>query len=414
MNLSAFQTELDWIDSQQQAMLDATSELALINSGTLNVQGLARVGERLLKYSAPLEAEQKRIDLPPLEEINDRGELHNRSVGPAIRLRKHPQAERQILLCGHMDTVYSPEDPFQNLTWLNANRLGGPGVTDMKAGLVIMIHALLALESSPVAGELGWTVIFNPDEEVGSPCSDILITEAAHQAQLGLVFEPALPDCSFAAERKGSGNFTAVVRGRAAHAGRDIANGRNAVRALCDFISALDDLNGRRQGVTINPARLSGGGPLNQVPDLAVARFNVRTQQKDDEHWVRQQLNYLSAEINDREGLSLRIHGGFSRPPKQLTPAAQELSALLAECGSALDIPVRWTPTGGCCDGNNIAAQGIPVIDTLGAEGGCIHSSEEYLTVDSLSRRARLSALLLFSLAKGQLDYQLWPHLHNG
>ncbi|TCK08406.1 hydrolase [Marinobacterium mangrovicola] len=413
MNLSAYQDELDWIASQQQAMLNATSELALINSGTLNVDGIDRVGERLLQYCAPLEAEQKRIDLPPLEEIDERGELRNRPVGRAIRLRKNPQAERQILLCGHLDTVFSPEDPFQNLNWLNANRLGGPGVTDMKGGLVIMIHALMALERSVYARELGWTVIFNPDEEVGSPCSDILITEAAHQAQLGLVFEPALPDGSFAGERKGSGNFTLVMRGRAAHAGRDIGSGRNAVRALCDFISALDNLNGQREGVTINPARFHGGGPLNQVPDLAVARFNVRTRKREDEHWIQQQLNLLSAKINERNGLSLHIHGGFTRPPKQLTPAAHELSALLAECGSALDIPVRWTATGGCCDGNNIAAQGIPVIDTLGAEGGGIHSSEEFLIVDSLSRRAQLTALLLFSLARGQLDYQLWPQLNR-
>lgn len=413
MNLSAYQDELDWIASQQQAMLNATSELALINSGTLNVDGIDRVGERLLQYCAPLEAEQKRIDLPPLEEIDERGELRNRPVGRAIRLRKNPQAERQILLCGHLDTVFSPEDPFQNLNWLNANRLGGPGVTDMKGGLIIMIHALMALERSVYARELGWTVIFNPDEEVGSPCSDILITEAAHQAQLGLVFEPALPDGSFAGERKGSGNFTLVMRGRAAHAGRDIGSGRNAVRALCDFISALDNLNGQREGVTINPARFHGGGPLNQVPDLAVARFNVRTRKREDEHWIQQQLNLLIAKINEREGLSLHIHGGFTRPPKQLTPAAHELSALLAECGSALDIPVRWTATGGCCDGNNIAAQGIPVIDTLGAEGGGIHSSEEFLIVDSLSRRTQLTALLLFSLARGQLDYQLWPQLNR-
>lgn len=413
MNLSAYQNELDWIDSQQQAMLSATSELAQINSGTLNVQGIEHVSERLLQYCAPLDAEQAQIDLPPLEEIDNRGELQNRSLGRAIRLRKRPQAARQILLCGHLDTVYSPDDPFQKLTWLDPNRLGGPGVADMKGGLIIMIHALMALERSDLANELGWTLIFNPDEEIGSPGSSALIAEAASHAQLGLVFEPALPDGSFAGERKGSGNFTLVVRGRAAHAGRDIGSGRNAVRALCDFITALDNLNGQRDGVTINPAHFHGGGPLNQVPDLAVARFNVRTRKKEDEHWIQQQLSHLSSEINARDGLSLQIHGGFSRPPKPLTPASQQLSELLAECGSALDIPVRWTATGGCCDGNNIAAQGIPVIDTLGAEGGGIHCNEEFLVVDSLSRRARLTALLLFSLAKGRLDYQLWPNLNS-
>lgn len=413
MNLSPYQSELDWIDSQQQHMLDATIELARLNSGSWNAQGVNRVGEHLLHYCEGLKASQRQIDLPPVESIDTNGETILRPVGRAIQLQKHPEAERQIMLCGHLDTVFQQSDTFQSVDWLDDYTLNGPGVTDMKSGLMIMITALAALEQSPLAGRLGWTVIFNSDEEIGSPSSSALIADAASHAALGLVFEPALPDGSFAGQRKGSGNFSVVVRGRAAHAGRDIENGRNAVRALSDFVSALDDLNGQRPGVTFNPAEVRGGGTLNQVPDLAVARFNVRTEQHEDEHWVRQQLSRLSNDINARDGLSLSLHGGFTRPPKLLTPANLALFELLADCGNALDMRVHWSKTGGCCDGNNIAAAGTPNIDTLGAEGGQIHSSEEFLVVSSLSRRCKLTALLLFSLAKGHLDYQLWPQLQR-
>ncbi|WP_432698503.1 hydrolase [Marinobacterium sp. YM272] len=413
MNLSPYQSELDWIDSQQQTMLEATIELARINSGSWNAQGVNRVGEHLLKYCETLRVKQRLIDLPPVEEIDKNGEIRQRNVGRAIRLQKHPGADRQIMLCGHLDTVFPQSDSFQSVDWLDDYTLNGPGVCDMKSGLLIMIHALLALEQSPLAGRLGWTVILNPDEEIGSPSSAALIADTAAHAQAGLVFEPALPDGSFAGQRKGSGNFSAVARGRAAHAGRDIERGRNAIRALCDFVAALDELNGQREGVTFNPAHVSGGGALNQVPDLAIARFNIRTEHHDDEHWVQQQLRRLAGEINERDGLSLKIHGGFTRPPKLLTPANQALFGLLAECGSSLDLQVRYSKTGGCCDGNNIAAAGTPNIDTLGGEGGHIHSSEEFLVVSSLSRRCKLTALLLFSLAKGHLDYQLWPHLER-
>ncbi len=413
MTPSQFQPIREWIERQQPWMQQQTEQLARINSGTFNREGVNAVGERLRELAAPLAAECQVIALPSHEFIDLRGRTCHQPLGDAIRLRKRPEAPRQILLCGHMDTVFAQDDPFQQVVWRDDNTLHGPGVTDMKGGLVVMLTALMALEQHPLADGIGWEVIFNPDEEIGSPCSADLLREAAARAQLGLVFEPALPDGSFAGERKGSGNFTVIVRGRSAHAGRNIDDGRNALRALCDFVSHLDDLNGQRDGVTLNPARLCCDGALNRVPDLAVAQFNVRTTSHEDEHWVQQQLARLCAGINGRDGYSLQLVGSFSRTPKKLSASTTLLFETLQLCGKQLEIPVHWKATGGCCDGNNLAAAGLPNIDTLGVEGAHIHSADECLYADSLSRRATLTALLLLELAGGRLDFQLWPHLQE-
>ncbi|MDX1654097.1 MAG: peptidase dimerization domain-containing protein, partial [Candidatus Competibacteraceae bacterium] len=205
---------------------------------------------------------------------------------------------------------------------------------------------------------------------------------------------------------KGSGNWTAVVRGRAAHAGREHHLGRNAVVALAGFVTALDGLNGQREGVTVNPARFEGGGPTNVVPDRAGMRFNIRVQNAAQQTWVEKQLIRLTAEINARDGIQLALHGGFGRPPKPRFPA---LFQFVSDCGRQLDLPVRFADTGGCCDGNNLAAHGLPNVDTLGVRGGAIHSADEYLLVDSLVERARLSALLLMRLGAGDCpeDFRL-------
>ncbi len=409
MNSADFTPLLTWAERQQAQMVERTIELARINSGTFNAAGVDAVGERLLNWFATLDPQVERLELPPFERLGSQGQNEVHTLGHALRLRLRPEAPRQIFLGGHLDTVYASDDPFQQVNWLDPSRLHGPGVTDMKGGLLVMLTALMALEQHPSAEGLGWEVLLNPDEEIGSPCSAPLIADAARRCQLGLLYEPALPDGSYAGQRKGSGNFSVLVKGRSAHAGRNLQEGRNAVRALADFISALDDLNGQRPGVTVNPAFIHGGGPLNQVPDSAMARFNIRIEAPEDERWCQQQLARLGAGINGRDGLSLQLQGDFGRKPKLLSSANLELFDLLRECAQALGLPMQLMPTGGCCDGNNLAAAGIPNIDTLGAEGGAIHSASEFLLVESLSRRAALSTRLLLELASGRLDQRFWP-----
>ena len=400
--LAPFLPLLQTLDAQQRLMLDQTIALAQINSGSLNADGVNQVQALLQQYFQPLAAEESIIKLQPFKAINNHGETIEHPLGNAYLLKKRPEAPLQLVLMGHMDTVFDSDHPFQNITFIDDDTINGPGVTDLKGGLVVMLHALQLLEQSPWADQVGWQVLFNPDEEIGSPSSAPLIENIAQTAQAGLVFEPSFPDGSLAGTRKGSGNFTAVCYGKAAHAGREHHLGRNAIRALSDFVVAIDDLNDQHKGVTFNPGYIHGGGPTNIVPDRCICRFNIRIEHPDDETWSLQQLQMLVNQISSREGIRLELHGSFSRKPKLLTPANRKLLGLAKECGQELGLAIDVKPTGGCCDGNNLASFGVPNIDTLGVQGGKIHSNQEYMQISSLVPRARLSAALLMTLARNQ------------
>lgn len=397
---------LDHLDDEHDAMLKATIELAEINSGTLNHEGVNKVLAKLQQLVRPLEGIEEIVPVAPFEVVDDQGQIVRHPLGNALRISKRPDAPLKVFFCAHMDTVFAEDHHFQTVTWLDDNTINGPGVTDLKGGILVLLKALETLEKSPWAEQIGWEILFNPDEEIGSPGSAPLITEAAKQVHFGMIYEPCMPDGSLAGQRKGSGNFSVVSSGKAAHAGREHHLGRNAIRALCDFVSAMDDLNGQRPGITFNPGYIHGGGATNVVPDCCVHKFNIRLEKPEDEQWCLDHLNAIIDQVNQRDGITLTLHGGFTRKPKILTPANQKLFDLTQQYGKELGMTIDVKPTGGCCDGNNLAAAGIPNIDTLGVQGGAIHSDQEYLIVDSLVPRAKLSAALLLSLAYASHEQQ--------
>ena len=265
-----------------------------------------------------------------------------------------------------------------------------------------MLSALRALEESRVAENLGWEVLLNPDEEIGSPGSAGLLKEAVSRNHLGLVFEPAFADGALVGARKGSGTFTAVVRGRPAHAGRDFDKGRSAIIALAEMIRALAPHP--RPGLIINCGRIEGGGAVNIVPDLAIARFNVRADSADDKFWFEQFFHSVAAQLELKEGIRVSLHGQFHSPPKPMDPRSAELMEEILTCGRELGMTgLAVRPSGGTCDGNKLAAAGMPVVDSLGPVGGDLHSEREYVLLQSLIERANLSALLLLKLAAGEV-----------
>lgn len=398
-----YHAQLDFIDSQAQHMVHLTESWSRINSGSYHLDGLARMCKALEDNFMWLNGEMERIELPPLNAIDARGEAIDIPVGQALRIRKRPDAPLQVFLGGHMDTVFGRDHPFQTPRYLDDNTLNGPGVADLKGGLVVMLKALEALEQSPYAEKIGWEVLINPDEEIGSQSSDFLLEQAAKRNHLGLIYEPALADGTLAGERKGSGNFSIVVRGRAAHAGREFAKGRNAIVAASEVMLALHALNGARDGVTINVGKVEGGGALNIVPDLAIVRFNVRIVQEADREWLMKKLDGIVDLFKTRPDFQLGVHGNFTRPPKPMSHQNQRIFDLVRETGAMLGLPVAWKATGGCCDGNNLWAHGLPNVDTLGVRGGDIHSDREFVLLDSLPERAKLSALLLMRLASGEV-----------
>jgi glutamate carboxypeptidase len=305
----------------------------------------------------------------------------------------------QLLLTGHMDTVYGAEHQFQQTRWVEDGVLNGPGVADMKGGLAVMLAALKAVEQSPRGDRLGYEVVINSDEEVGSPASAALLNQAAQGKHAALTYEPAaLPDGTLAGARPGSGNFSFVVHGRSAHAGRNPEEGRNAIVAASELALRLS--MSKTPGLSINPARIDGGGPNNVVPDLAILRVNMRPRTTDDQEIAARLIAKALDETTAQHDVHIEAHGGFGRPPKPLTADAEALFGLVKQAGADLGQEIGWQPSGGVCDGNNIAACGVPVVDTMGVRGGKIHSMEEYLIADSLAERAALSALTILRLAE--------------
>jgi glutamate carboxypeptidase len=393
--------ELDWVAAQSDTMIALTERWSAINSGSYNIEGLRHMRSALEEAFSPLQGTIEILPLQPITQISPHGVPFDVPMAEALRITRRPEAPIQILLVGHIDTVYGVDHAFQQSTRLDANTLNGPGVADLKGGLAIMLHALMTLERSPWAQNLGWQVLLNPDEEIGSIASDPLLKAAAKGKTLGLVYEPALADGTLAGARKGSGNFTLVVHGKAAHAGRNPEEGRNAIAALADLTQQIFALNGQREGVTLNPGKVEGGGALNVVPDLAILRFNIRTRVVEDEAWVLGELHKYVENLSHKDGYKAELHGHFTRKPKPMAPAVQAVFDLVQQCGRELGLTIGTKPSGGCCDGNNLWHHGLPNVDTLGVRGANIHSDKEVAYLDSFAERAQLSALLLMKLAKG-------------
>ena len=379
-------------------MLAQVEAWASINSGSRNLDGLADVAALLSDAFAGLPGAVALIDPVPVDAVDAAGKRFDIQHGRNLHLVVRPDAPVQLLLTGHMDTVFGADHPFQSLTWLEPGVLGGPGVADMKGGIAVMLAALNAFEASPDAGRLGYEVIINSDEEVGSPGSAALIAQAARGKRAALTYEPAaLPDGTLAGTRPGSGNFSFIIGGKSAHAGRNPEDGRNAIVAAADL--ALRLAKARGPNLSVNVARVDGGGPNNVVPDNAVLRVNLRPATVEEQARAQSLIDAAVRQVAAEHDVSIHAHGGFGRPPKPMTPEAEQLFGLVKQAGADLGQSIGWQPTGGVCDGNNIAACGVPVIDTMGVRGGKIHSMEEYLIVESLAERAALSAVTLLRLA---------------
>ena len=386
------------ITGQRAAMLAQVQAWAAQNSGSRNLAGLAAIADQLAAAFAPLGGSVTLRDPAPVTAIDAIGAEVALAHGRNLHIVRRPDAPVRVLLTGHMDTVFAADHPFQACRWIDADTLNGPGTADMKGGIAVMLAALTAFEASPFAAQLGWEIVINSDEEVSSPGSAPLLVAAAQRCHLGLTYEPALPDGTLAGARKGSGNFSAAITGRAAHAGREPEKGRNALLAAADLALRLKALTA--DDLSVNPAKIEGGGPNNIVPDNAVLRWNMRPSTLAAQARAEAAIAALSAEIAAAHDVAIHVHGRFARPPKPLDANQQRLFDLVRDCGAAIGLAVGWRDTGGVCDGNNLAATGLAVVDTLGPRGGAIHSADEFLCVDSLEERAQLSALILCRVAQ--------------
>lgn len=380
----------------QAAMLGQVLAWSAVNSGSRNMDGLAKMAAMLADAFAVLPGTVTCACPMPVEAVRTDGSVAKVAHGQHLLVSVRPEATRRLLFTGHMDTVFEIDHVFQSYQWLDGNTLNGPGVADMKGGIAVMLAALQAIEAGG-APDFGYDIIINSDEEVGSLSSAALIAKYAKGKIAALTYEPsALPDGTLAGARPGSGNFSITLRGKSAHAGRNPEDGRNALVAAADLAVRLKAAV--RPGLAINPAKIDGGSANNVVPDMAVLRVNVRPLTPDDEVQAKMLLHDLTYSIAREHDVHVHMHGSFARPPKIIDAGAVRLFTLVEQAGADLGLNIMRLDTGGVCDGNNIAACGVPVIDTMGVRGGSIHSSDEYLLVDSLAERARLSALSILRI----------------
>ena len=396
MHVSPLSAELEL--ASELPLLDRTITWAKTNSGTTNLDGLEIVAGMLADAFSVLPGEVRLVDAEPVEAVRADGTIDQVQRGQHLTASVRPEAPVRILLTGHMDTVFPADHAFQQIKELGNGVLNGPGLADMKGGISVMLGALQLLERSGLASRIGYDVMINSDEEVGSGSSASLIGRLARGKSAALTYEPALPDGTLAGERGGSGNFSIIFAGRSAHAGRNPDEGRNALVAAADMALRLKALH--REGLSVNPAKIDGGGPNNAVPDHAILRVNFRPRSLADQALAQGALDRLVEDIARVHDLDVHCHGGFGRPPKPIDPQAEKLFGLVRQCGAELGLDINWRGTGGVCDGNNIAACGIPVVDTMGVRGGAIHSSDEYLITESLVERTKLSALTIMRIAE--------------
>ena len=302
------------------------------------------------------------------------------------------------LLLGHLDTVW-PVGTVENMpVRLEDGLLYGPGVFDMKGGLVQMLYALRALAEQGIAPAFRPVILINSDEEIGSRDSRPHVERLAREAARVLVLEPAFGRAGkLKTARKGVGRFTLRVGGVASHAGLDPEAGVSAILELSHQVQRLFALNDPERGITVNVGTIDGGLRANVIAPEAVARIEARVVNAEDAAWVDEQIRGLEAVA---EGISLRVEGGFGRPPLERTPRNRALWQLARDTAAGLGIELEEALVGGASDGN-VASAFAPTLDGLGAVGDGAHAEHEHVVVARMPERAALVALLLTASLEG-------------
>lgn len=386
---------INWLNTQDATMRHLVKHWGNINSWTFNLEGIRLMEQALIQSFEPISDTIQNLSIDFGDKIEN-NRLKKTELGNVIKVTKRSKAKKQILIVGHYDTVHHPESDFNSVFEVTTNKWKGPGITDMKGGLVIMLKALEAYERFKVTDDLGWTVLLTPDEEIGSPGSVGVISECSLRSQYGFVFEPCLPDGSYIQQRKGSVNISIQATGVDAHVGREFEKGQNAIVALTLFIQKVL-MSKLPEGTLLNFGTFHGGSAANVVPGAAISQVNIRSHSLTDIETVLTGMKDVALFLKEK-GYSIAIHQHTLRPPKLFDDSTKALFGLLQSTCGLLQQPFNGVSSGGVCDGNNMAEMGLPTIDTLGALGGGIHTPQEFLCVDSLVPKAMLFAHLLSSL----------------
>lgn len=374
------ETIRSYVAENEQAMLGLLEKLIRINSYTPNKAGTDAVADEITQVMTDMGFTVQRH---ARETVGDNLVAENQAR----------QNGRGLMLCGHMDTVFPPEDGFDCFR-TEGDTIVGPGVVDMKGGLVVGIFALQALQAAGQLDDMPVAFVFNSDEETGSAQSKDLVIEQAKKSDIAFVFECGSPGGKVVTGRKGKLSFVLDVTGQAGHSGNLSGPKPSAILELAHKTVALESLNDAKRGVSVNVGIVSGGVGPNTIAPKATAKIECRYWTESDGIILRESIEKIAA-TPTIPGTTCDLTVIPGRPTMERSNATGVLYDIVAAAGADLDIQVAEESRGGVSDANFIANAGTPVIDGMGPIGGKDHSHDEYMITSSFAERTILAALTM-------------------
>ena len=376
-----------WLDEQAKAMETALAELVEVNSFTENTDGGRKVGAMLTELFDIEGLESRRVG-------SDKFADHLVVTSAWTTIGQSP-----IAMVGHLDTVFPP-GTFEGFK-RDGDLARGPGVLDMKGGLVVVAWALKALAEIGALFELpGVRLVIVSDEEVGSPEGQKVITSAIEGARGALVFEAGRKSDLVITRRKGTGSMTIIAHGKAAHAGNAHKDGANALWAIAKVIDRAQALTDYDRGITVNVGKVTGGTSKNTVPDRAEALVDIRFETRADGEALVAAIQKAAEEASAAvPGTRVELQGGIARLPLERTEASVKLMESYLEAAKASGLGAGEAPLiGGGSDASTSHALGIASIDGLGPRGIGFHTKDEQIEIATLVLKAKALARYLMSL----------------
>ena len=400
-NISPGEQELlEWIEGEESDMVAMLERITNINTGSLNKAGMAELAEIFSTELARLGFSVDSLPGGLIEMPSCPGTNYDIDLADHL-LASKPGKGSRLLLMGHLDTVFRFDSPFQSYRQ-DGDRVFGPGVADMKGGLVVMLYALKALHAQGLLQDMDVSVLLNSDEEMGSLSSRQYVEEQAREHDFGLVYESSGMN-SLVRQRKGLGQARFVVNGRASHAGGAHEQGRSAIKELAYKIVEIENLTDYETGVTVNVGIVSGGESRNTVAPCAEALIDLRYPTPEQGVETAAQFEEIFSQVYsypvDSGEISTNSWVSLHRPPKIPTEESDYLLEKTRAIGRLLGQELGVTDSGGGTDGSLSQAVGLPTLDSLGIAGTGAHTIREEARLSSLLERAQLNAVLIARLA---------------